>query len=213
MDDPLVFGLSFLFNVGVAFLILRTIYAPVRRDKDYMLMFLTFNTLVFLISSLLREVDFSVGLGLSLFALFSILRFRTDPIPIREMTYLFVMMALPVANAVLIAEGLYGSLLIADAAVAGALMLAEREWGLRRIARKTITYERVEWVKPEHAAALHDDLRTRTGLDILYAEVGKLDFLHDTAEITITYREPQAPVAPAPSTLSYNDGSTLRRTH
>jgi hypothetical protein len=154
-------------------------------------MFLTFNTLAFQISSLLSGIDFGLGLGISLFAIFSILRFRTDPIPIREMTYLFAMLALPVVNAVLIAEGTYASLLIANGAVAGALALVEREWGLRSIGQKTITYERVEWVKPEHSEALLADLRERTGLEILRCEVGKLDFLHDTAELKITYSEPR----------------------
>jgi hypothetical protein len=212
MDEPIIFGLSFLFNSGVALLILRVIYAPAKRDKDYVLMFLTFNTLAFLISSLLGEVDFSVGLGLSLFALFSILRFRTDPIPIREMTYLFVMMALPVANAVLIAEGLYGSLLLANAAVGGALMLTEREWGLRDVDRKVITYERVEWVKPEHIEALLDDLRARTGLEIHNAEVGKLDFLHDTAEVTITYSRSRTGARKVGPPSPVDHGAYARRT-
>ncbi len=94
MGDFMTFGFSFLLNSIIALLIIRYIYYPVRRDKDYVLTFLAFNTLTFLISSLLSGVDLSVGFGFSLFAIFSILRYRTDPIPIREMTYLFVMMAL-----------------------------------------------------------------------------------------------------------------------
>lgn len=191
MDDFLAFGLSFLFNGGVALLIVRYIYAPAKRDKSYVLMFLTFNTLAFLITSLLSEVDLSIGLGLSLFAIFTILRFRTDPIPIREMSYLFVMLALPVINAVLIAQEVYASLVIADLAIAAMLILIEREWGLRNVSQKSITYERIEWIKPEHYQSLLADLRERTGLDIIRCEIGKIDFLHDVAEIKITYTEPQ----------------------
>ncbi len=200
MDDFLVFGLSFLFNGGVALLIVRYIYAPARRDKNYVLMFLTFNTLAFLITSLLSDVDFSIGLGLSLFAIFTILRFRTDPIPIREMSYLFVMLALPVINAVLIAQEVYASLVIADLAIAAMLLLIEKEWGLRNVSQKSITYERIEWIKPEHYQSLLADLRERTGLDILRCEIGKIDFLHDVAEIKITYTEPQDEVVVVRST-------------
>jgi hypothetical protein len=191
MDEPLVFGVSFLVNGGVALLILRAIYAPAKRDKDYVLMFLTFNTLAFLIAGLLNTVELGMGLGLSLFAIFSILRFRTDPIPIREMTYLFVMMALPVVNALLMAQEAYAGLAVADLAVAGALILIEKGWGLRNVGQKSVVYERIEYIKPEYAQPLLADLRARTGLDITRCEVGKVDFLHDTAEIKITYIEPQ----------------------
>lgn len=202
MDHIVVFGVSFLFNAGVALLILRHIYRPAKQDRDYVLMFLTFNVLAFLIASLLQNVDLGVGLGLSLFAIFSILRFRTDPIPIRAMTYLFAMMALPVINALLIANEAYTAVVLADLAVAGALALVERGWGLSRVNHKTITYERIEWVKPEHAEALLADLRARTGLNITGFEIGRLDFLRDTAEITITYvdvdvDEAVRPVKPA----------------
>ncbi len=200
MDDFLVLGLSFLFNVGSALLILRYIYAPARRDKDYVLMFLTFNVLTFLIASMLSAVDFSLGLGLSLFAIFSILRFRTDPIPIREMTYLFVMLALPLLNAVLIAQEIYVGLFVANLAVASALLLIERGWGLRNVSQKTIIYERIELVKPEHYPALLADLRARTGLELIRCEIGKIDFLHDVAELKITYVEPKTEVVVMRST-------------
>lgn len=191
MDDFLAFGLSFLFNIGIAFLIVRGIYAPTKRDKNYVLTFLTFNTLAFLIAGLLNEIDLSVGFGLGLFAIFSILRFRTDPLPVREMAYLFVMLALPVINAVLLQEEIYDSLIVANLAVAAVLLLAEKGWGLRNVSQKTLTYEHIEWVKPEHYPALLADLRARTGLDIIHCEIGKIDFLHDVAEIKITYNEPQ----------------------
>jgi hypothetical protein len=132
-----------------SFLIVRGVYAPTKRDKNYVLTFLTFNTLAFLIAGLLSEIDLSVGFGLGLFAIFSILRFRTDPIPVREMAYLFVMLALPVINAVLLQEEIYDSLIIANLAVVAVLLLAERAWGLRSVSQKTITYEHIEWVKPD----------------------------------------------------------------
>lgn len=194
MDDFVKFGFSFVLNSIIALLIVRGIYYPTRRNKEYVLTFLTFNTLMFLISSLLSGVDLSVGFGFSLFAIFSILRYRTDPIPIREMTYLFVMMALPAVNAILVTQESYGSLTVANAAVLLILFFVEKEWGFHYVSRKSITYERIDLVKPEHYQALLADLRTRTGLDITRCEIGKIDFLRDVAEIKVYYTEPQEQV-------------------
>lgn len=86
MDNFVTFGFSFLLNSAIAFLIVRGIYYPVKRDKEYVLTFLTFNTLIFLIAYMLQGVNVSIGIGLSMFAIFRMLRYRTDPIPTREMT-------------------------------------------------------------------------------------------------------------------------------
>ena len=190
MENFNTFGFSFLLNIAVALLIIRGIYYPVRRDKNYVLTFFAFNTLVFLITSLLSGVDLSVGFGFSLFAIFSILRYRTDPIPIREMTYLFVMMALPVVNAVLVSQANFAGLLIANVALVLVLFLVERGWGFKYELHKTITYERIDLIKPENHPLLLDDLRQRTGLAITRFEIGKLDFLRDVAEIKVYYEEP-----------------------
>lgn len=194
MDDFVTFGFSFLLNSIIALVIVRGIYYPARRSKEYVLTFLAFNTLMFLIASLLSGVDLSVGFGFSLFAIFSILRYRTDPIPIREMTYLFVMMALPAVNAILVTQASYGSLVIANGAVLLTLFLVEREWGVHYESRKSITYERIDLVKPENYQELLTDLRARTGLDITRCEIGKIDFLRDVAEIKVYYTEPQEQV-------------------
>ena len=96
--------LGFCLNFSAALFIIRGIYYPIRRRKEYVLAFLTLNTSVFLISSLLGGIDLSVGFGFSLFAIFSVLSYRTNPIPVREMTYLFVLMSLPVIDAVLLRQ-------------------------------------------------------------------------------------------------------------
>ena len=197
MDNFVTFGFSFLLNSAIALLIIRVIYYPVKRDKEYVLTFLAFNTLIFLIANLLQEVSVSIGIGLSMFAIFRMLRYRTDPIPIREMTYLFVMMALPFVNATLVAQDNYAGLLIADALVIAVLLLVEKGWGFQYVGHKTITYERIDLIKPENYQDLLADLRERTGLDITRCEVGKIDFLRDVAEIKIDYIEPRTQGQPA----------------
>jgi len=179
--------LGFLLNFAVALLIIRGIYYSIRRSKEYVFAFFTLNTGVFLISSLLGGIDLSVGFGFSLFAIFSVLRYRTDPIPVREMTYLFVLMALPVIDAVLLSQNEYLALLIANGVTVLVLYIGENEWGCYYAQRKSITYEKIELIKPENHDRLLADLRERTGLLVTHCEVGSIDFLHDVAKLKITY--------------------------
>jgi hypothetical protein len=179
--------LGFGINLGVALLIIRGIYYPVRQRKEYVLAFFALNTCVFLISSLLGGMDLSVGFGFSLFAIFSVLRYRTDPIPVRELTYLFTLMALPVIDAVLLSQDSYLAILIANAVTVLILYVVEKEWGFYYAHKKSITYEKIELIKPEHRAQLLADLRERTGLPVTDCEVKRIDFLHDVAELQVHY--------------------------
>jgi hypothetical protein len=191
--------LGFLLNFFVALLIIRGIYYPIKRSKEYVFAFLTLNTGVFLISSLLGGVDLSVGFGFSLFAIFSVLRYRTDPIPVREMTYLFVLMALPVLDAVLLSQSDYLALLIANGMTVLVLYVGEKEWGCRYDQKKSITYEKIDLIKPENYDRLLADLRERTGLPVTHCEIGRIDFLRDVAEIKIYYRQDPVRLSQRPS--------------
>jgi len=180
---------SFGFNFGVAFFIVRFIYYPQKRDKDYVFTFFAFNTIIFFVLSLLSSIDLSVGFGFGLFAIFSVLRYRTHPIPIREMTYLFIIIALPVLNSILMHENGLMELAVANAVIILVLYVAEKGWGFDYEVRKSITYEKIELIKPDKRHLLLQDLRQRTGLDITRCEIGRIDFLKDTAEIKIYYDE------------------------
>jgi hypothetical protein len=182
--NPLV---GFAINFAVAFVIVRFIYYPQQRDKNYVFTFLAFNTIIFFVMSLVSNANISIGVGFGLFAIFSILRYRTETIPIREMTYLFIIIALPVLNALLFDGGDYAELTVANLATLGVLYVLERGWGFRYETRKSITYERIEMIQPENWPLLIADLRQRTGLPIRRVEIGRLNFLRDTAEIYIYY--------------------------
>ena len=186
MSNPQLF-LGFLLNFGVALLIVRGIYTPIRQRKDYVFAFFTLNTCVFLIASLLGGIDLSVGFGFGLFAIFSVLRYRTDPIPVREMMYLFVLMALPVVDAVLLSQDNDVALLVANGITVLVLYVGEKGWGCHCDREKSITYERIELIKPENYERLLADLRERTGLPVTRCEIGRIDFLRDVAEIQIYY--------------------------
>jgi len=103
--------LGCVFNLVVAWLIVRFIYYPVKQNKNYVFTFVAFNTTIYFVLSLLSRADLSIGVGFGLFAIFSVLRYRTDPMPTREMTYLFVIIALPVMNSILMNEGSWAEVL------------------------------------------------------------------------------------------------------
>ncbi len=190
MNESINFALSFGFNFVVAFLIVRFIYYPTKRDKRYVFTFFAFNTIIFFVLSLLSSIDLSVGFGFGLFAIFSVLRYRTDPIPIREMTYLFVIIALPVMNSILINEHEFVELLVANAVTVAVLYVIEKEWGFDYEMRKSIIYENIDLITPDKRHLLLQDLRERTGLDVKRCQVGRIDFLRDVAELKIYYDEP-----------------------
>lgn len=176
---------GFALNFAVAFVIVRLIYFPQAREKRYIFTFFAFNTVIYFVMGLLNGTDLGIGVGFGLFAIFSVLRYRTDTVPIREMTYLFVLIALPVVNSILLAELAYEEFLVANIATIGVLFILEREWGFAYETRKHIVYERIDLIRPENWPLLMQDLSERTGLPITRVEIGRLNFLRDTAEITI----------------------------
>ena len=178
-------------NLLVALVIVRFIYYPGTQDKNYVFTFLAFNTVIYFVLGMLTDSTLSVGVGFGLFAIFSVLRYRTDEIPIREMTYLFVIIALPVMNSLLAINDAIPVLIAANAFVVALLYVLERGWGFRYEVSKKITYERIELITPANSEALLADLRQRTGLPIKRAAVGRIDFSRDTAEITVYYDQIQ----------------------
>ena len=211
-------ALGFLVNFVATLIVIRGIYTPRRGRQEYVLAFIAFNTVVFLIASLLGGIELSVGFGIGLFALFRMFRYRTDPIPVREMTYLFVVMALPVINAVLFSQNNYPALLMANAVVIGVLYLGEKQWGFHYSHRQSITYERIELIKPENHDRLLADLRERTGLPVTRFDIKRIDLLRDVAELEVAYEQdparlPQSPnLSTTPGTRSDPERTTIART-
>ena len=189
MDNFIEIILSFGFNFLVVFTIVRFIYYPQTRDKAYVFTFFAFNTIIFFVLRLLSSIDLSVGFGFGLFAIFSVLRYRTNPIPIREMTYIFIIIALPVMNSILLSENGFGLLLAANLIIVLVLYAIEQGWGFQFLAHQTIQYEKIELIKPENRQLLLEDLRQRTGLGITNIEINSIDFLRDTAKIEVFYEE------------------------
>lgn len=184
--------IGFIFNLAIAVFIVRFIYYPVKQSKNFVFTFIAFNTAVYFVMSVLTSVQLSVGVGFGLFGLFSLLRYRTSTMPAREMTYLFVVITLPVMNSILIGNEAWPALLLANGAVTGILFILERGWGFHYEASQRLAYERIELIKPEHYELMLDDLRDRTGLPVKRFEVERINFLRDTAEVKVYYDDPQS---------------------
>ncbi len=185
------FLLCFLVNLVSTIVLVRLIYYPANHNKGYVFSFISFSSVIFFILTFMGSTDLSVGVGFGLFAIFGVLRYRTDPIPIREMTYLFVVISLPIINASgLNTEGLWAEIIGANALLLVVIYALEKEWGFKFECKKNITYERIELIVPERRAELVADLRMRTGLNIARVEIGAVDFMHDTAKVTVYYDNP-----------------------
>ncbi len=173
------------FNLAIALLIVRLIYYPSTQEKQYVLTFVTFSAMTYFVLGLLTSVELSIGVGFGLFAIFSVLRYRTTTISAREMTYLFVLIALAVMNSVLTAQGDYVRMLASNGAVMAVMFGLEREWGFRFVDSKRVIYDRVALIRPDRRDELLADLGQRTGLSIRSVKVGKVDFVRDAAELIV----------------------------
>ncbi len=181
------FLIAYGLNLATSIIVVRWIYYPKHRSKKYVFTFLAFNLIIFLVLSMMTSVEMSIGVGFGLFAIFSVLRYRTNPIPIREMTYLFIIAALPVMNATAATGDHWAKLLIANLSVIVFLFILENGWGFAFESSQSITYEKINLIQPENRTLLLEDLENRTGLSIKRLEIGRINFLRDTVNIRVYY--------------------------
>ena len=181
--------IRFGFNLSVAFIIIKLIYQRDHNNNDFVFTYFMFNSLIFFFASILGSITINMGFAFGLFAVFAILRYRTDPIPIKEMTYLFIVITIGVINALSGDEVSFSALLFTNTALVGLTYFLEKYWQKNLLASITIDYDKIENVKPENHEALLADLKERTGLNIQDFKFFKMDFLRDTARIMIYYKE------------------------
>ena len=186
-DSKDLIKLLFKFSIDLLFLfiIVRVIYYRIKDEKDYVFTFFMFNILTFFICYLLRKVPMEMGFALGLFAVFGILRYRTEAIPIRQMTYLFIVIGLSMINSLANKSISWFEILLANGIITIITYLIDRVWFSTIELTKTILYEKIELIKPENEQELIEDLKQRTGLQIVAVKVDKVDFLRDTAQIKI----------------------------
>lgn len=181
--------LRFGYNLVTAFIIIRWIYFYKEKRREYLFTFFIFNLLIFFVCSLLKSVIMDVGFAFGLFAIFSILRYRTETIPIREMTYQFLIITLGAVNGLANPGTWHPELVFINLAILGFTILLDTNIIMKEDAVQYIQYEKIELIKPENHEALLTDLRERTGLDIQRFKIEKINFLRDTADIVVYYHE------------------------
>ena len=174
-------------NVVFITILIRFLYYAKTKRKDYLFTYYLIGTITFFLCFGLKKLDIDTGMGLGLFAIFGIIRYRTDAIEIKEMTYLFLIIGLSVVNALA-----SNQLSIAEMALINVFMVVltyvlEFLWLMKHETRKTIVYERIDLITPERASEMKNDIEFRTGLSINRFEIGKIDFLNDTAQVRIFY--------------------------
>ena len=180
------------FNLGVVLIIARGIYYPITKNKDYLFTYLLISLTVFILCVLLDDVKLQLGFALGLFAIFGIIRYRTDPIPIKEMTYLFLVIGVSVVNALANKKISYAELLFANLIIVFVTFGMERLWLLKHETRKLVLYEKIDLIVPDKKELLLKDLKERTGLNVIRYEIKKIDLMRDVANIWIYYYEEES---------------------
>jgi hypothetical protein len=188
-DDFFEMILRFLINFTVVFMLVRVIYYPIHKRKDYLVTFFLINILIFFVCIVMKDVKMNMAFAFGLFAIFGILKYRTEQLPIKEMTYLFMVIAIAVLNSLAGKKISFAELMLVNGTIILATYLLERVFLLKHESRKSIVYEKIENVKPENHAQLLADLEDRTGLSINRIQIGKIDFLRDKVKVVVYYHE------------------------
>jgi hypothetical protein len=169
----------------------RLIYYPIAKRKDFLFTYFLFSISIFTMCFLLESVKLEMGFALGLFAVFGIIRYRTDAIPIKEMTYLFIVIGMSVMNALINKKISVVELVFANTAILALTYGLEHVWLLRHESQKLVVYEKITLIQKGRRAELIADLEERTGIKINRVEIGKIDFLRDTVMVKIYFYEDQ----------------------
>ncbi len=180
---------KFGLNALVLFVLIRLIYYPIHRKKDYLFTYFLFNTLIFFLCVLLNSVKLSIGFAFGLFAIFGVLRYRTEQISIKDMTYLFAVITIAVINSLASKKVSIAELVFTDGMILVMTYALEHLWLTRHEAMKQVLYERIELIKPGNRVQLYADLHERLGVTVSRVEIGKIDLLKDTAQLRVFYFE------------------------
>ncbi|MGB3946404.1 MAG: DUF4956 domain-containing protein [Bacteroidia bacterium] len=181
------FFMRLLIDLFSVIVLVRFIYFPIYQSREFFFPFFIFNIIIFLITFLLNKVEMSMGAAFGLFAVFSMLRYRTEGISMKDMTYLFLVIALGLLSAV--TKGNWDELTLINSIILLITYLLESNILIKKEASKFIQYENIEMIRPEQRSELIIDLEKRTGIKINRITIDKIDFLKDTALIRIFYFE------------------------
>ena len=178
-----------VFNLAVVLVLVRVLYYRITPRKEYLFTYILISMVVFFMIMLLENVGVELGFALGLFAIFGMLRYRTQQIPIREMTYLFLVIGVSVINSLANRRVSYAELLLTNSAILLITFLLEKVYLLKTETKKLVFYEKIDLIKPEMREEMIADLKERTGLPIHRVEIDRIDYLRDSARLYIFYFE------------------------
>jgi hypothetical protein len=178
----------FSLNLIAILILVRWLYFSTTKRKDYLFTYILISTIVFLLCYMLENVILEIGFALGLFAIFGIIRYRTQTIAIKEMTYLFLIIGISVMNALTKTSTSILEITFSNLVIIFITYGLEKLWLLKHESSKTITYEKINLIRPEHHDELLEDLQQRTGIsEISRIEIGEIDFLRDICYIKIHF--------------------------
>ncbi len=183
------FAIRFGINLFVIFIIVRLLYYPMRRNRDFLFTFFLFNIINFLICFLLSSAKLKMGFAFGLFAIFSILRYRTVTVPVREMGYFFISVTLGIINALTSNEQGMILLILANLIILAVAWIIDHKVRVVHENYKEVIYDRIDLIAPDKREEMLADLRQRTGLAVHRVEFSRIDFFRDTARIYIFYND------------------------
>ena len=188
-DDFYKMIFRFLINIFFLTALIKYSYYKFSEKADYLFTFYLVGTIVFFLCFTLKKYEIDLGLALGLFAIFGILRYRTDPLKVREMTYLFVVIGLSLVNALSNKKMSYIEIFVANSIVVAMAYFLDRYWNQQKTNTKDILYESLEHIRPEHHELLKTELEHKLGFEILSISLGQIDFKAETVKIKIRYKK------------------------
>ncbi len=199
-------GIRFALNLLVCWILVHCFYYKKSKRRDYYFTFMVFSSAMLTLLYIMGNVEVGVGLTLGLFAIFGVIRYRTETVPIREMTYLFVIIALAAANGLApvyqmvdvstaphyaLSWGNVGVMVLVNLLVVALVAVLESEKLVAHTATKLVLYDNIALIVPEKREELKADLEKRLGFPIENLEIGHVDFLKDSAFIKVYYHLPK----------------------
>jgi hypothetical protein len=179
-------------DLGFATIVVVFVYYRLYRNREFVFTYFIFNIITFALCALLRKVPMELGFALGLFAVFGILRYRTEEIRMRDLTYLFIVIGLGILNAVANKKVSFAELLLVNSVIVAATAIIELSPTGRRHGATPMLYDNLALLRPDKHAELIADLAQRTGLDVVRVQIHKVDLLRDAAEITVFHKGPKA---------------------
>ncbi len=186
-EEFLTLLLRFLLNGVFAYILIDRIYYRINKQKEYLFTFFILNILIFFVSSLLSDAKIKTGFAFGLFAIFSILRYRTEQMNIKEMTFLFTSIILAVINSMVTIKTPLANILFANVIIITAAYFLERRWLKSFSHCIPMIYENIELINIERRDEFIADVEARTGVKVKTFEINKIDYLKDVADITVYY--------------------------